>query len=422
MTAAEQNRVRGSVLLLALGISVIMPSTVLAEKFRRLPVATYRDKMTAGWIGQMAGVGWGGPTEFRWKGQIIPADQMPAWKPELINQFGQDDLYVEMTFLGTLERFGFDVSIRQAGIDFANSGYRLWHANKAGRDNLRAGIAPPDSGHPKFNSHADDIDYQIEADFAGLIAPGMPHLAIELGETFGRLMNYGDGLYGGQFVAGMYTAAFFENDPEAIVRAGLQCVPEESQFAETIRDVLQWHQEEPGDWPKTWQKIETKYNRNPAYRRFSCSKGELNIDAKLNAAYIVMGLLYGKGDPDQTIIISTRCGQDSDCNPSNAAGVLFTTLGTAKLPEKFTKALDRSRVFSHTEYNFDRLVAVCEKLARQAVLRAGGRIERAAGGNEVFVIPVVEPKPSPLESCSEPGPIAGSRFDAAERAKILNGS
>ena len=123
MTAAEQNRVRGSVLLLALGISVIMPSTVLAEKFRRLPVATYRDKMTAGWIGQMAGVGWGGPTEFRWKGQIIPADQMPAWKPELINQFGQDDLYVEMTFLGTLERFGFDVSIRQAGID-ANSGYR----------------------------------------------------------------------------------------------------------------------------------------------------------------------------------------------------------------------------------------------------------------------------------------------------------
>ena len=28
---------------------------------------------------------------------------------------------------------------RKAGIDFANSGYPLWHANRAGRDNLRAG-------------------------------------------------------------------------------------------------------------------------------------------------------------------------------------------------------------------------------------------------------------------------------------------
>ncbi|NIO87800.1 MAG: ADP-ribosylglycohydrolase family protein, partial [Candidatus Aminicenantes bacterium] len=122
----------------------------------------------------------------------------------MINQFGQDDIYVEMTFLRTLEKYGFDVSIRQAGIDFANSKYMLWHANKAGRDNLRAGIAPPWSGHPHFNHHADDIDYQIEADYAGLISPGLLQSCVDLGEIFGRLMNYGDGLYGGQFVAGMY--------------------------------------------------------------------------------------------------------------------------------------------------------------------------------------------------------------------------
>ena len=32
---------------------------------RRLKVIDYRQKMMAGWIGQMVGVGWGGPTEFR---------------------------------------------------------------------------------------------------------------------------------------------------------------------------------------------------------------------------------------------------------------------------------------------------------------------------------------------------------------------
>jgi hypothetical protein len=385
---------------------------------RRITVEDYVDKMKAGWIGQMAGVGWGGPTEFHYKGVIMPADKMPEWQPEMINQFGQDDIYVEMTFLHTLEKYGMDCSIRQAGIDFANSGYNLWHANRNGRDNLRKGIAPPDSGHPKFNNHADDIDYQIEADYSGLIAPGLPNVVIDLGEKFGRLMNYGDGMYGGQFVGAMYSEAFFENDMEKIVLVGLKAIPQKSQYAECIRDVLAWHKQNPDDWEKTWQLINEKYHLNPDYRRFSCDKGEFNIDAKINGAYIVMGLLYGKGDPDKTIIISTRCGQDSDCNPSNSGGVLFTTMGFRNLPDRFTSALNPEGKFSHTPYNFPTLVKVCEKLVRQAVKRAGGRIEKNKDGKEVFVIPIRKPKPSRFEQCWQPGPVANSKFTTKEMEQI----
>ena len=187
----------GTVLFLCLLTSF----TVRAADERRLPVKEFRDKMKSGWIGQIAGVSWGAPTEFRWKDQIIPEDKMPKWKPAMINDaFGQDDLYVEMTFLRSLEQYGIDVSMRQAGIDFANSRYPLWCANNAGRTALRKGIAPPDSSHPQFNKCPNDIDYQIEADYSGLIAPGMPQAAIDLGEKFGRLMNYGDGVYAGQFM------------------------------------------------------------------------------------------------------------------------------------------------------------------------------------------------------------------------------
>jgi hypothetical protein len=385
---------------------------------RSITVADYVDKMKAGWIGQMAGVGWGGPTEFKYKGEIIPEDKMPEWKPEKINQFQQDDIYVEMTFMRTLELYGLDCSIRQAGIDFANSGYRLWHANRYGRENLRKGIAPPDSGHPEFNAHADDIDYQIEADYAGLIAPGMPNVAIELGEKFGRLMNYGDGLYGGQFVGGMYAEAFFEKDMVKIVQAGLKCVPKNSQFAECILDVLAWYKANPDDWEKTWQLIEDKYQDNPDYRKFSCDKGDFNIDAKINAAYIVMGLLYGEGDPDKTIIISTRCGQDSDCNPSNAGGILFTTIGFKNLPDKFKSALNPEGKFSHTPYSFPILVEVSKKLVRQAVKRQGGRMLKNADAQDAFIIPVRKPKPTKLEQCWEAGPVANSKFTEEEMAQI----
>ncbi len=413
-------RISFSLGLIGAILMVFVQASQTEQQYRRLSVRDYQDKMKAGWVGQMVGVGWGGPTEFKWKGEIIPENDMPKWKPEMVNQFHQDDIYVEMTFLRSMELHGLNVSIRQAGIDFANSGYNLWHANRAGRNNLRNGIAPPDSGHPKFNSHADDIDYQIEADFSGLIAPGLPNTVIELGEKFGRLMNYGDGVYGGQFVGGMYAEAFFENDPVTIVQAGLRCIPEGSQYAETIRDVLAWYRQYPDDWEKTWDLINEKYHLNHDYRRFSCTgpDADFNIDAKINGAYIVMGLLYGEGDLDQTILISTRCGQDSDCNPSNAGGVLFTTVGFEDLPPRFTSALNEENRFSHTEYNFPSLINVSEELVRQAVLAAGGRIEKESDGEEVFVIPVLEPRPSRLEQCWEPGMIANSRFLDEEKKQI----
>lgn len=391
---------------------------------RRLPVATYRQKMKAGWLGQMMGVSFGGPTEFRYLSRIMPEADVPKLRPGLMNDaFNQDDLYVEMTFLKTLETYGMDATSAQAGIDFANSQYQLWHANLAGRMNLRAGIAPTDSGHPAFNGFTDDIDYQIESDYAGLISPGMPDQAIRLGETFGRIMNYGDGLYGGQFISCMYSESFFENDLRKLVEAGLACIPAESQYAEMVRDMLQWSAENPDDWEKTWSLVDEKYQKNPAYRRFSSKDDnvtdpEFNIDAKLNGAYVVMGLLYGQRDPLKTMTIAMRSGQDSDCNPGNATGVLFALLGYEQIADEYKMGVDETQKFSYTDYDFPSLIAVSEKLARESILKAGGSIEMDANGEEVFVIPVKSVEPSAFVQSWAPGPTANTSYDAAQMAQI----
>lgn len=412
----------GCVVLFAPPVSNAQSSD--GAQFRRLPIATYRQKMKAGWLGQMIGVAFTSPTEFRYLSTIMPEEDVPKLHPGLINEsFTEDNLYVEMTFLKTLETYGMDASSAQAGIDFANSQYQLWHANLAARKNLRAGIAPPDSGHPAFNGFTDDIDYQIEADFAGLISPGMPDQSIRLGETFGRIMNYGDGLYGGQFVSCMYSEAFFEDNPRELVEAGLACIPAASQYAETVRDVLQWSAEYPDDWEKTWALIDEKYQKNPDYRRFSSKDDyitdpEFNIDAKLNGAYIVLGLLYGERDPLKTMTISMRSGQDSDCNPSNAVGILFAMLGYDQTSSEFTAGLDEKQKFSYTEYDFPSLIAVSEKLAREAILKAGGAIEMDANGDEVFVIPVKAVQSSEFLQSWEPGPTANLAFNPDQMAKI----
>jgi hypothetical protein len=328
-----------------------------------------------------------------------------------VNQaFNQDDLYVEMTFLRTLEQFGFDAPIRRAGIDFANSEYRLWVANAAGRSNLRRGIAPPDSSHPKFHRSAGAIDYQIEADYSGLIAPGMPQIPIALGEKFGRLMNYGDGVYAGQFVGCMYAEAYFEKNIVKIIQNALRCIPPQSMYAGMVRDVLQWHARYPRNWEKTWQLVVDKYRTDKNYYVSP-------LDVKQEGAFALIGLLYGNGDPDKTIVLAMRCGSDSDCNPSTAGGVLFTSIGLAKLPKRFYAKLDESKVFSYTAYNVPRLMAVSDKLARQALERVGGRIEKKRG-EEVFFIPAKQPAPSQFEDIKNPGPISGSVFTDEEKAQI----
>ncbi len=399
------------VIWVALCVWSISAMQAVGQEFRRLPVKEYRDKMKAGWIGQIFGVSWGGPTEGRYQ-KIMPLDKMPPFSEDLVNDaFGQDDLYVEMTFLRTMEEYGYDVPIRQAGIDFANSGYALWVANAAGRSNLRNGIAPPDSSHPKFHNCAGAIDYQIEADYSGLIAPGMPDVVIALGEKFGRLMNYGDGVYAGQFMGAMYAEAFFEKDVMKLIDAGLKAIPAESLYAGMVRDMLQWHRENPTRWEKTWELAEKKYNQD---RNYNISA----LDVKREGAWVLMGLLYGNSDLDQTIIISCRCGFDSDCNPSSSGGILFTSRGIANLPDKYYRKLDETKVFSHTAYNFPRLLDVCEKLARQGLARIGGRIEKDANGEEVFVIPVKAPTPSKFEDLKNPGPVAASLYSDEEMAKI----
>ena len=110
-------------ILLTLLISMIICITACVDntKYRKIPVAEYVNKMKAAWIGQMIGVGWGASTEFQFVAKTIPEDKVPEFNSDMVNVFGQNDLYVEMTFLRTLEQYGIDCTIEKAGIDFANS-------------------------------------------------------------------------------------------------------------------------------------------------------------------------------------------------------------------------------------------------------------------------------------------------------------
>jgi hypothetical protein len=374
-------------LILSAIVLIIIAGSASAREYRQLPVDSYINHMKGGWAGQMIGVSYGAPTEFKACGKTY--DKPIAWtKDSVENSLHQDDVYVDLSFLEALEQYGLDLSYAQAGKAFGDTKFRLWHANKEGRDNVRKGIMPPDSGSPKYNKHYNDIDFQIEADFCGLINPGMSGSCGSMCDKFGRIMNSGDGYYGGCFTAAMYTDAFFEKDMRKVVEFGLTRIPSWSIYAKTIRDVIRWHDENPSDWRVTWQKIQDNWASQPSGRCSNAPNG-FNIDASVNGAYVVTGLLYGNGDLAKTIEVATRCGQDSDCNPATAGGILCTALGYSGVPEEFKQGIPAiaDKKFDEVRYTFNDLTPTCLKFAREIIKRAGGRTE-VVNGKEVFFIPV----------------------------------
>jgi len=201
------------------------------------------DKIKGGWAGQVIGCTYGGPTEFQWNGTMIGDQVSIPWDENRMlwyyeNQPGlYDDVYMDLTFVEVFEKHGLNAQDSLHALAFARAEYPLWHANQAARYNILNGIMPPASGYWKNNPHSDDIDFQIEADFAGLMSPGMVNTAAGIGNYIGHIMNYGDGVYGGIYVAAMYALAFVYDDIDFIVKEALKTIPAESEFYQCISEI-----------------------------------------------------------------------------------------------------------------------------------------------------------------------------------------
>ena len=356
------------------------------------------DKIKGGWAGQTIGCAYGGPTEFCYRGVTIPDDVEIKYPEHHLQWFYDhspglfDDVYMDLTFVEVFSKEGLDASAESMAKAFAYAPYPLWHANQQARYNIMQGLMPPASGFWKNNPHADCIDYQIESDFAGLMSPGMPNTASEISDKVGHLMNYGDGWYGGVFIGAMYALAFVESDLLSIVEKALQTIPAKSNFHRCIADVVKWYKEEPNDWKRTWTLYNEKHSEDIGCPELILAPG--NIDATMNSAYVVMGLLFGHGDFGRTMEIATRCGQDSDCNPASATGILATMIGYSGIPERWMPNLREveDRPFSYTTMSLGDVYQKNLDLALKNIERNGGK----ASADEIL-IKVQKPKAVHLE-------------------------
>ena len=92
--------------------------------------ATLMDKIKGGWYGQTIGCTYGGPTEFKYKGGIIMEEIPIPWYDDYIYDTYiedpglYDDVYMDLTFMETMMRFGMDATRRRATTSSTGAAHR----------------------------------------------------------------------------------------------------------------------------------------------------------------------------------------------------------------------------------------------------------------------------------------------------------
>jgi ADP-ribosylglycohydrolase len=297
----------------------------------------YIERVYAGVLGKIIGVYLGRPFEgwthdriLRELGEIRYYVHEKRGMPLIVTD---DDISGTFTFFRALADHGYspDLTPEQIGRTWLNylieNKTILWWGGLGNSTEhtaylrLKQGIPAPRSGAIETNGQvvAEQIGGQIFIDAWAMVYPGEPEKAAELARRAASVSHDGEGIYGAQVLAAMEARAFVEQDIDRLIDAGGAVIPRDSMIYRLISDLREWHTKD-GDWQKTFHRIQGQYG----YDRFPG-----NCHMVPNHALILLGLLYGQGDFQKSLMITNTCGWDTDCNSGNLGCLLGIRDGLA---------------------------------------------------------------------------------------------
>ncbi|MDD3796312.1 MAG: ADP-ribosylglycohydrolase family protein, partial [Lachnospiraceae bacterium] len=299
----------------------------------------YIDGIYAGWLGKIIGIRLGAPVEGWSYEQIRDIYGAPDGYPVEYRDFAaDDDSNGPLFFLRALEdskkKDQMEAQdVAEALLNYApfEHGFFWWGGYGVSTEhtaylNLKNGIEAPGSGSVEQNGSctAEQIGGQIFIDTWGLVTPGNPDLAAKLAKKAASVTHGGNGVYGGIFVAVCISYAFTEKDIHKIIEKGLSYLPADCEYTRVVRAVMEYHEAHPGK--ENWESCYRFVFENYGYSKYP---GVCHIMP--NIAVMILSLLYGEGDFDDTLNICNRCGWDTDCNAGNVAVIMGVRGGLAAI-------------------------------------------------------------------------------------------
>jgi ADP-ribosylglycohydrolase len=342
-----------------------------------------RDKIRGGLLGQMLGNLNGLPHEMKY---IDAPGNVTSYVPALPDGARtDDDTDFEWVYIVEMQRQGTALlspeQIRELWMARINR--RIWCSNQYARQLMDLGLCPPLTGKSALNPWAGfNISGQFLCETFGLLAPGMPQTASQIGLNYTTAAISEEPAQTTQMFTTMIALAFVEKDIHRLLDAGVAATDPASRLRKIVADVCSWHSAHPRDWRATRKLVKEKYSRHNGQMR------DRN-GYELNTASTVAALLYGDGDFVKTLITAFNFGWDADNNAATAGTIVGVIRGYRWMLAQGWRIVDRYHNTTRDNMPNDETITsfadrVCE-LAELVLAENGGRREYSRG-RSVFSI------------------------------------
>ncbi len=277
------------------------------------------DKIYACWIGKNIGGTLGGP--FEGKRMVLDCK---GFTTEAGIPLPNDDLDLQLVWLKAMRDVGpLSLNAKTLGTYWLEFITPCWNEYGVAKSNMKNGLEPPLSGqYANFWKHSNGA--WIRTEIWATLFPGDAEMAVKFAfEDACVDHGVGDGTHAAIFVAAMEAAAFVKNDLRELINIGLSNIPKDCRFATYINTVLECY-----DADMTWLETRNKITD------MSLADPELGwFNAPANVGYAIIGLLYGKGDFKESMLIAINCGDDTDCSAATVGSILGIMHGSKIIPK-----------------------------------------------------------------------------------------
>ncbi|MDR1555934.1 MAG: ADP-ribosylglycohydrolase family protein [Tannerellaceae bacterium] len=392
-------------------IALLLVVQITVAQSRQISAAGLEDKIYASWLGQLIGNIYGLPHENAYIDQAGP-DNFPygygrnlGRLKELEGAYSDDDTDFEYIYLLQMEKYGVEPTYEQLSEAWKyHVRDKVWLANRAALGLMHTHLTPPATGWKAYNPHWFQIDPQLINEIWALTSPGMPAYAAGKSDWAARISNDDWGTEPAVFYGAMYSAAFFENEVQALIDTGYQYLPENGRFRKAIDDMRALYARYPDNWQEARRELCRKYY----YQEPEDTRTIWN--SILNGSCAVLAMLYGGGDFQRTLDLACAMGFDADNQAATLCGLFGVMNGTKGLPAGLLfPVAEWTLPFNDSYKNITRydipdgkirdIAARTAALAGKIILKNGGSLK-----NHTYTIPAHTRFHPPLEFTRAPLP------------------
>jgi len=352
----------------------------------------------------------GGTLGLPVEGQLGPLsltyyDPVPTIAPP------NDDLELQLVWLDIVEKSNRRLTADDFGQAWLRHIHYMWDEYGRCRWNLRRGVPAEVAGAFENPFHA-GMGSPIRSEIWACLFPGDPGSAAYYAGLDASLDHGVEGIAGEVLFATMQSLVAAGTGLAEAIEEAHRSIPASTETSEAIKLVTNGHRHGVEPWECRKRLLQEHDDENFTH-------------SPLNVALAIWALLYGAGDFEKSILLSTNAGYDTDSTAATVGATLGLLLGLEEIPARWQEPIGDGIYLGPGIRDLAGAPTTLKELTGR-VIAATGRLERKTLKDVPWSSPAsasLEALPGTIrvQTCGGAGSVAWANGELPDEIKLAGG-